>query len=96
MFARSLTRTALFAAALIVAPTLGFAQTTRGSTVPDQPGASEYAPGQRAKATGRSAKTFAPGQQAKRTGKAAETFAPGQQDGTTTTGSTPGSTTRSR
>ena len=86
----------LTAASLMTLPTLSQAQTTRSTTVPNQPGASENAPGQRAKATGKPARTFAPGQQAKKTGKPAKTFAPGQQDGSATTGTAGGSATRSR
>ena len=92
-----ITRMALLTAASLMAlPTLSHAQATRGSTVPNQPGASEYAPGQRAKATRKPAKTFAPGQKAKKTGRPAKTFAPGQQDGSATTGPAGGAATRSR
>ena len=74
-------KTLLLAATLLLAvPTLGHAQTPRGNTLPDQPGASEFAPGQRV-TTKKPAKTFAPGQKAKATGQPAKTFAPGQQDG---------------
>ena len=96
MKAKSTLKAVVFAGALISVPTLGFAQTTRGSTIPSQPGASEFAPGQRAKATGKAANTFAPGQRAKATGKAAKTFAPGQQDDSTAASTRSGATTRRR
>ncbi len=68
-------------AAFMSVPALSHAQASRGSTIPNQPGASEFAPGQRAKATGKPANTFAPGQRAEDTGKPAKTFAPGQKAG---------------
>ena len=46
-------------AALLVVPTMAMAQ--KSNTLPNQPGQSEFAPGQRAKAPG-DAKKFAPGQ----------------------------------
>jgi hypothetical protein len=89
-------KTLLFAATLfLAAPAHGHAQTPRGNTLPDQPGASEFAPGQRA-TTKRPAKTFAPGQKAKATGQPAKTFAPGQQDDSTSTGTTSGARARTR
>jgi hypothetical protein len=79
----------VFAAALLLAvPSLTYAQSSRSGAMPNQPGASEFAPGQQAKRTGMPAKKFAPGQQAKRTGRPARTFAPGQQDNTTSAGTT--------
>jgi len=74
--------TLLAAALLIGLPALAQAQTTR-QLPPNQPGASEYAPGQRAKSstTGQSASDFAPGQKAQSstTGASAKSFAPGQK-----------------
>ena len=49
----------LAAAALLVVPTIAMAQ--KGTTLPNQPGQSEFAPGQRATSPG-GAKKFAPGQ----------------------------------
>ena len=46
-------------AALLVVPTMAMAQ--KSNTLPNQPGQSEFAPGQRAKAPG-DAKKYAPGQ----------------------------------
>lgn len=73
--------TLLAATLLLGLPALAQAQTTRA--LPDQPGASEYAPGQRAKSstTGQSATDFAPGQKAQSsmTGESAKSFAPGQK-----------------
>lgn len=74
-------KTLLVAGAFMSVPALSHAQTTRGNSIPNQPGASEFAPGQRAKATGKPANTFAPGQKADDTGKPAKTFAPGQKAG---------------
>ena len=51
--------TALAIAALLAVPTVAAAQ--KSNTLPNQPGQSEFAPGQRAKAPGE-AKKFAPGQ----------------------------------
>lgn len=78
----SKTATLLAATLLIGLPALAQAQAAR--TLPtDQPGASEYAPGQRAKSsvTGQNANDYAPGQRAKTsvTGDSAKSFAPGQK-----------------
>jgi hypothetical protein len=77
-------KTILLAATLLLGlPALAQAQTMPRKMPQDQPGASEYAPGQRAKSsvTGQSANEFAPGQKAKSsvTGESARSFAPGQQ-----------------
>jgi hypothetical protein len=53
------TVTALALAALLVVPATAMAQ--KSNTLPNQPGQSEFAPGQRAKGPG-DAKDFAPGQ----------------------------------
>jgi hypothetical protein len=78
----SKTTTLLATALLFGLPVVAQAQTTR-QLPPDQPGASEYAPGQRAKSstTGQSASDFAPGQKAQSstTDAPAKSFAPGQK-----------------
>jgi hypothetical protein len=56
--------TALAVAALIAAPTVASAQKSN-STLPNQPGQSEYAPGQRAQTGNKDAKDYAPGQRMK-------------------------------
>ncbi len=64
MIPRTLKTALLAIGALASVPALSYAQASKGSTLPNQPGASEFAPGQRAK-SGKSANTFAPGQKAK-------------------------------
>lgn len=87
MMSRAL-KTVLFAlGALASVPTLSHAQASRSSTPPNQPGASEFAPGQRAQ-PGRPANTFAPGQKAKTSSQPAKSFAPGQQNGSPVSGGT--------
>jgi hypothetical protein len=56
--------TLLAAAALIAAPAVAFAQKSN-NTLPNQPGQSEYAPGQRAQTGNKDAKDYAPGQRMK-------------------------------
>jgi len=65
-------------AALIAAPTVAMAQKST-TTIPNGPGQSEFAPGQRAQQPGgKAAKTYAPGQRQTTPGTA-KNFAPGQQ-----------------
>jgi hypothetical protein len=71
--------------ALVGSSALAQGRQTTIRTQPTGPGASEFAPGQRAQETGRSARSFAPGQQMQRTGQPARTFAPGQRARVTTT-----------
>jgi hypothetical protein len=62
-------------AALLVVPATAMAQ--KSNTLPNQPGQSEFAPGQRAKHPGDATK-YAPGQKQTAPGTA-KNFAPGQQ-----------------
>ena len=62
-------------AALVAAPTVAMAQ--KSTTLPNQPGQSEFAPGQRATTPGGATK-YAPGQRQTTPGTA-KNFAPGQQ-----------------
>ena len=82
--------TSLAIAALIAAPTVAMAQ--KSTTLPNQPGQSEFAPGQRATTPGGATK-FAPGQRQTTPGTA-RNFAPGQQPHQMNTKNVNGGTTK--
>ena len=77
--------TSLALAALLAAPTVAMAQKSTTKPLPNLPGQSEFAPGQRAKIQGGSATDYAPGQMKTRNvKKGASSFAPGHQTNTNT------------